>query len=225
MATFERMCAEHLAQGHDSVSGPGSSMQQTAELRRRLPLLLQHLDARVLLDAPCGDFHWMAQVRLGVDGYIGVDLLEGLIRRNRERHSAPGRRFLALNLMEDPLPKADVVLCRDCLGHLAYEDIVRILSNFIASGSRYLLTTTFPSRRQNADIRTGQWRPLNLQAAPFSLPTPLHLINEKCSESSGAFKDKSLGLWRLADLSLDGLRRRGGANLSSEPLEEQVVGT
>jgi hypothetical protein len=199
---FERICAEHVSQGHESVSGPGSSLRQTAEIRGQLPLLLEHLNASVLLDAPCGDFHWMAKVRLGVETYIGVDLLEDQIRRNSERHAAPGRSFLALNILEDRLPRADVVLCRDCLGHLPCDDIVRVLRNFVATGSRYLLTTTFPGRSSNTDIRSGQWRPLNLQIPPFSLPTPLQILNEKCSESAGAFKDKSLGLWRLADVPL-----------------------
>src|SRR5262249_38238518 len=66
---FERMCSEHLAQGQESVSGPGSSIRQTVEIRQRLPLLLQELGTRVLLDAPCGDFHWLSKVRLGVDTY------------------------------------------------------------------------------------------------------------------------------------------------------------
>jgi hypothetical protein len=197
---FERMCSEHLAQGQESVSGPGSSIRQTAEIRQLLPLLLQELGTRVLLDAPCGDFHWLSKVRLGVDAYIGIDLLEELIRRNRETYGAPGRHFLALNFLGERVPSADVVLCRDCLGHLSYKDIVLALSNFAASGSRHLLTTTFPGRARNADICTGEWRPLNLQAAPFSLPPPLKLINEKCTEGGGAFKDKSLGLWRLADI-------------------------
>lgn len=199
---FARVCIQHSAEGHESISGPGSSMKQTAEIRRQLPLLLQSLDARVFLDAPCGDFHWMAKVCLGVESYIGVDLLEDQIRRNCERHMAPGRQFLARNILADPLPKADVVLCRDCLGHFSSSDIMRALRTFVASGSRYLLTTTFPGRSTNADIKTGQWRPLNLQARPFLLPAPLQIINEKCSESSGAFSDKSLGLWRLADLPL-----------------------
>jgi len=199
---FERMCADHAAQGHESVSGPGSSLQQTKEIRRQLPLLLQHLEARVLLDAGCGDFHWLAEIRLGVESYIGIDVLEDLIRRNNERHATPGRAFLIRNLLVDQLPKADVVLCRDCLGHLAFGDIVRALRGFVASGSRYLLTTTFPGRPRNTDISTGGWRPLNLQAAPFAFPPPLHIINEKCSQSAGAFSDKSLGLWRLSDLRL-----------------------
>jgi hypothetical protein len=199
---FSSMCNMHSAEGQESVSGPGSSMRQTAEIRRLLPLLLQHIDARVILDAPCGDFHWMNKVHLGVDTYVGIDLLEDLIRRNRERYSSRGRRFATMNLLKDRLPKVDVVLCRDCLVHMSYKDIIQILTNIVASGSRYLLTTTFPDHAVNVDISTGQWRPLNLQVPPFSLPPPLHILNEKCSESGGAFKDKSLGLWQLSTIPL-----------------------
>jgi hypothetical protein len=198
--TFSRMCADHIAQGHESASGPGSSLIQTAEIRRRLPHLLQHLHARSLLDAPCGDFHWMAAVDLGIDSYLGIDLLAEQIRRNAERYGGPGRAFRTSNLLSDPLPRADVVLCRDCLGHFTTAQVRSALRNFVASGSNYLLATTFPGRRSNPEIATGDWRPLNLQAAPFNLPAPLLFIEERCSEGNGAFKDKSLGLWRLADL-------------------------
>jgi hypothetical protein len=200
LQTFTQMGVEHQAQGHESVSGPGSSLQQTAEIRRRLPFLLQHLNAGSLLDAPCGDFNWMAQVNLGVASYTGIDLLEALIQRNRALHAAPGRQFLALNIIENKLPEADVILCRDFLGHMCDADIFRTLRNFTASGARYLLTTTFPGRPAARDIKNGDWRALNLQAAPFSLPPPLHIINEKCSECCGAFADKSLGLWPLQDI-------------------------
>ncbi|MEU7204009.1 hypothetical protein [Streptomyces sp. NPDC045470] len=79
------------------------------------------------------------------------------------------------------------------------------------SRSTYFATTTFTGRTGNADdIETGGWRSLNLCRAPFSLPAPLHLIDENCtevyeSEKDGAriehrFADKSIGVWRTADL-------------------------
>jgi hypothetical protein len=42
----------------------------------------------------------------------------------------------------------------------------------------------------------GDWRPLNLCAPPFNFPPPLRIIHEPYR----AFTDKSLGLWRVADL-------------------------
>jgi len=47
---------------------------------------------------------------------------------------------------------------------------------------------------------TGDWRLLNLQRPPFNFPPPLRLMNERCTESRGAFGDKSLGLWLVGQL-------------------------
>jgi hypothetical protein len=44
---------------------------------------------------------------------------------------------------------------------------------------------------------TGDWRPINLERAPFNWPAPVELIVEECTESGGVFADKSLGLWRI----------------------------
>jgi hypothetical protein len=93
----------------------------------------------------------------------------------------------------------DLVLCRDCLVHLSSKDAVAALRNLKRSGSTYLLATTFPEHTDNPDVITGYWRPINLELPPFALPRPMLMINEGCPERGGA--DKSLGLWRIADLS------------------------
>ena len=55
-------------------------------------------------------------------------------------------------------------------------------------------------RVTNDDVEDADWRPLNFEAAPLHWPTPVEIINERCTEAGGAYADKSLGLWRLADL-------------------------
>jgi hypothetical protein len=47
-----------------------------------------------------------------------------------------------------------------------------------ASGARYLITTTFPEHAENADVADGDWRPLNLERAPFRLPPPAAVLVE-----------------------------------------------
>ena len=106
-----------------------------------------------------------------------------------------------LDLTRDALPPADLLLCRDCLVHLSYADIRRALANVARSGIPYVLTTTFPGAKANEDIVTGDWRVINLEAAPFGFPPPLHLLNEGCTEAGGLFADKSLGLWRTEALA------------------------
>lgn len=41
----------------ESRSGPGSSMQYTANLRAQLPVFLRRFKVRRFFDAPCGDLH------------------------------------------------------------------------------------------------------------------------------------------------------------------------
>ncbi|MFG2116716.1 class I SAM-dependent methyltransferase [Streptomyces sp. NPDC048718] len=197
--------------GTVSDSGPGSNLAQTEALRSELPGLLAELGVRSLLDVPCGDCFWMSRTALDLDHYIGADIVPALIRRNEERFARPGHEFRVVDLTRDPLPRVDMIFTRDCLVHLGDEDIRRALDNIVRSASTYLATTTFTERTENpADIEAGGWRPLNLRLAPFSLPEPSHLLDERCTEvyvtaedgveTEHRFPDKSIGVWRIADL-------------------------
>jgi hypothetical protein len=185
--------------GITSPSGRGADPDQTAIVIVELSALIRRWKISSLVDAPCGEFGWMRDVDLtGVD-YVGLDIVKELVERNR-KYQSDRVTFRRANLLTEPLPAADLVLCRDCLVHFSYRDVWRALRNFCASGSRYLLATTFPTRR-NYDIRSGDWRPLNVRAEPFNFPEPLELIVEGCTESAGEFADKSLGLWQMDDLA------------------------
>lgn len=197
---FRGMSDVYRRFGDESLSGPGSSLGQTEAIRAQLPPLLRELGVRSLLDAPCGDFNWMKAVAFEVEEYVGVDILFDQIEQNRQRYGGPSRCFLRLDILRDELPAADCILCRDCLVHLSFEDVFRALCNFKRSGARYLVMTTFTAHRPNQDTTLGRWRPLNFELAPFNLPAPRRLINERCSETGGIYADKCLGLWGFADL-------------------------
>lgn len=195
----------------ESRSGLGSNLTQTAALRAELPALLADLGVRSVLDVPCGDFFWMSKIDLGPVRYIGADIVASVVERNRDRYRRPDREFLVNDLTRDALPSADLIFSRDCLVHLSDDDIFRALENIRRSGATYLATTTFTDRTDNpADIPSGGWRPLNLRQPPFHLPEPFRLINERCTEvyltdQDGVqvehrFADKSIGVWRIADL-------------------------
>lgn len=204
---YEEIFLRHakLYQGYrdESISGPGSGLQQTQALRERLPLLLGHLGVRTLLDAPCGDFHWVRQMHIGVDTYIGADILADMIADHNWRHGHAARRFVRADLTTSELPQADAILCRDLLPHLSFSEVMAVLRNFRRSGATWLLTTTFTGPRPNRDTSGGVWRTLNLTLAPFSFPAPLLVVNEGCTEGGGLYADKSLGVWRMADLLLE----------------------
>lgn len=187
----------------ESISGPGSDLYQTSMIRREIPNIIKEVGAKIMLDAPCGDFYWMRRTNLDIDKYIGIDIVPELIIQNQEKYGNEYREFMIANITIDDLPQADIVLCRDCLVHLPFPDIISAIKNFKKSGSRYLLTTTFTDVNiniRNKDTIIGGWRPINLELYPFNLPKPIKVIRETRGNIRGVPYDKSLGLWKLEDI-------------------------
>ena len=66
--------------------------------------------------------------------------------------------------------------------------------------SSYLMSTSFIKIKTNLDIYSADWRPINLEKAPFNFPKPIITINEECNEMNGIYSDKSICLWKIKDL-------------------------
>ncbi len=198
-AIFEDIFRRNSWQGARSVSGIGSDLDQTRMILEELPVLFKQLGVSTMLDIPCGDFYWMSTLRMDDIEYTGADIVKKLVQANR-KYKKDNISFMHADLITDNLPEVDLVLSRDCMVHFSFADINRALKNICRSRSKYLLTTTFPDREHNIDIATGEWRVLNLEIAPFSLPSPLRVIVEGCTEGNGIFKDKCLALWRINDV-------------------------
>ena len=197
---FTRLHDGNRWRGKDSVSGPGSDTDQTRALLQKLPPLFRKYEVRSMLDAPCGDLFWMRDMDLEGIRYTGIDIVPALIEENRKRYASAGFEFQCADLIRDQLPQSDLILCRDCLVHLAYDDVAAAIKNMQLSQCTWLLTTTFIDRQENRDIQTGEWRAINLQRPPFNFPEPVALLDEECPHEDGAYRDKMLGLWRLSDL-------------------------
>jgi hypothetical protein len=199
---FETIFRHNAWGDPESASGPGSGRERTALFREDLLALLGELQIRTLLDAPCGDYNWLAHFELPIKRYIGVDIVPALIAANRARTDARRCRFLVRDIVCEALPRADLILCRDGLVHLSHADILASLRNFRRSGATWLLTNTWPAHPDNVDIATGSWRTLNFENTPFGFPPPARVIDEKCLGWGGAYRDKSLALWEIAQLPI-----------------------
>lgn len=187
--------------GNESISGPGSSIYETTYIRMQLPRIFHDYAIKILLDLPCGDFNWMRLVDLSaLDQYIGSDIVATLVEKNQKQYGNERITFSQKDIVYDALPTADLLLCRDCFVHLPFDLIFQALANIKKAGIPYILITTFPAQDANTDIHSiGQWRALNFQKTPFNFPPPIECIAEHYCASR---KDKSLGLWRVADLPL-----------------------
>jgi hypothetical protein len=182
----------------ESFSGPGSNLSQTEAVRKALPQLLKEYKCRSFLDIPCGDYYWMRLVEMEGIEYIGGDIVEDLTENNQRQFGDKNHIFKHLDLLQDKIPQADFIFCRDCLVHFSFQHIFRALKNIKESGSAYLLTTTFVERDANDNILTGAWRPINLQLPPFNFPEPIQLVDEQCPVVGQS--DKRLGLWKIQNL-------------------------
>jgi SAM-dependent methyltransferase len=182
----------------ESKSGEGSQLDQTKSLSKDLEKLFADLQIRSILDIPCGDFKWMQHLNLSGINYIGADIVDELITNNINQFTNRANvKFKVIDLIRDPLPQSDLIIVRDCLVHLSFDDIIGAINNIKLSKSKYLLTTTFTNFHLNSDMVTGEWRPINLQDAPFNLSLPKLVINENFTGENGEFKDKSMALWEI----------------------------
>ena len=163
----------------ESVSGAGSTLEYTENVRKEIPLLVDRFEVKKFLDAPCGDYNWFQAVKrpAGME-YLGGDIVEELVAQNQSRYADATTKFIFLDVITSPLPAADMWMCRDCLFHFSYEDIFKTLTNFIRSDIKYIFTSIHTECTANADIVTGGARQLNLELAPFNLCKPILYIDD-----------------------------------------------
>jgi hypothetical protein len=188
----------------ETVSGGGSTLHYTERLRESLPGLLAELKIRTLLDVPCGDYHWLSQVDIGVDRYVGGDVVPDLIGDLQKRYGKSDRDFSVIDLCNDALPTADLLLCRDCMMHLAEDMVFSALANILRSTVQFVLLTNYPEGT-NRSISTGDWFTINLCSPPYNLPQPERALDDWVPP----YDRRQLALW-----STDTLRQwaNGGAN-------------
>lgn len=180
----------------ESVSGAGSSLAGTEQIRAALPALLHELGIRSLLDVPCGDFNWMRQVDLDGIAYTGADIVTDLIADLQATYGSEERRFIRLDLISDRIPPGfDAILVRDLFLHLPNAGVKRSLGNIARSDARWLLASTVRTGARNNDGRLGSHRRLDLTQPPFNLPPPQRLLPDP---DLAAGPDKTLGVWPLS---------------------------
>jgi len=178
-----------MRENQDSLSGVGSTQVATRELSTQLSDFLREVGCRRLVDIGCGDFNWMRSVEGDFD-YVGIDVVPKVIEENAAHHGNGRRRFLCADATRQLSVTGDVALCREVLFHLSFKDGLSLLRNVRSASFRYVLFTTDNAVWFNSDIRSGDFRRINLRRSPYGLPAPLReLADDKVS------KGRVLGVW------------------------------
>ncbi len=211
---FTSIYSENTWGSHVSRSGPGSTEAQSANIVKMINELIDRQKIKSILDLPCGDFNWMKRVSLSDVDYVGGDIVEELIENNIKNFRKDNINFRHLDIINDDLPRADLIIVRDCFVHFSYQNILKSIENIKRSECKYILTTTFTKQRVNYDIVTGDWRPINLLHKPFNLPKPLVLTEENyAGKFKKDYRGKSLALWEIADLKLSPIKPKRNSHL------------
>lgn len=176
----------------EAVSGLGSELRATNQIREELPKLLEVLGCRKLVDVGCGDWTWMRHVSLACE-YLGLDVVPSVIAANLQFERS-GVSFAVHDAVRDSLPSSDVVLCREVLFHLSFEDGIKLLAN-MKQASEWVLLTSDSSIWFNSNITSGDFRLLNLQQPPYRLPPPAKFIADEAVS-----RGRVIGAWRASQL-------------------------
>ena len=179
--------------GGESVSGAGSTMQNTEIYREQMRHFLSSNNNNKFkfFDAPCGDLNWVTEFFDSVE-YIGGDISDKLIEKLSNEY--PNLDLRSFDITRDTFPDADIWHCRHCLFHLSLEDIYLALKNFCSSKVPFaLITNHFLPDKITFDIPTGSFRFLDLKNFPFYFPEPkLWLFDSNPSDGKMPLAS---GLW------------------------------
>lgn len=183
--------------GSESKSGPGSSISVNKKLISLLQDFFYKKSIKRILDCGCGDFNWMKEFDfIEIESYLGVDIVEKIISENINRFENEKIKFKKMNIVSDTInEKYDAVLCKDVLFHLSFDDAICSIDNIKNSQSELLISTTFIGF-ENEDIKTGNWRPINLETYPFNLGQPI-ILWENIEDKITGYTNKSIGIWKI----------------------------
>ena len=186
----------------ESVSGEGSELRTTIEIREQLPKIFNRYHIRRVLDLGCGDFNWMAEIAPKLEKYLGLDVVEEIIINNQQKYSTNKIQFSCVDVSKvNNLNDYDAIIIRDVFVHFSFLDIWTVLDKIMKCDSKYLFTTSFMAETMNRDIPTGTWRRLNFMLPPFNFPSPMETIVSYSEPYKDVNKntcmDKTLSMWDI----------------------------
>jgi len=173
---FENYFKKKFWGNKDGSSGPNSAVEETKILRKNLSDLILDLKIESLFDAGCGDLNlikYLDPEALGqIKNYIGAECVFELTNQNKTNYQNYTHwDFVTMDILIDPIPCVDLILCRDVVHYFPNDQIFKFLENCQRSGSKYLLIThnTQAPISANSETQFGIFRPVNLTQKPFFL--------------------------------------------------------
>ena len=83
---FDLIYKKNFWSSKESVSGLGSELKNTINLRNELTKIFEEFKFNKILDAPCGDFNWIRLIIKDDIEYLGGDIVDDLISNNEKKY-------------------------------------------------------------------------------------------------------------------------------------------
>lgn len=120
-------------------SGDGSTEYHALLYANAVKTFIKERRITSVADLGCGDFVVGSKLHMEKLKYIGVDIVDDLIKRNQEQYGTADIKFLCLDIISDELPDAELCLIRQVLQHLSNSQIISILQK--TKKYKYILIT------------------------------------------------------------------------------------
>jgi SAM-dependent methyltransferase len=153
-------------------SGPGSSIEYTAEYRTFLESFMKEHGIRSVLDFGCGDWQFSRHVDWGDRLYYGVDIVPSLVERLRREHGSANRVFFLVDPAYPVIPNVDLIITKDVMQHIDNGSILQCAAKFATAAKHVLWINDAPCADEppNTEITTPGYRTLDMSKPPFSIP-------------------------------------------------------
>lgn len=177
---FTRVYEEHQWGGEEGFcSGGGSTELHAANYATVVNQVIKHKGVTTVVDCGCGDFVVGKALRTDGVRYIGIDVVESLIKWNQKKHGDHDTSFLCKDIVKDTLPDGQLCLIRQVLQHLSNSEIATVLQKtrrypWVIVTEHYPAASVTPrpniDKPHGLDTRVPDDSAVYLDKPPFNVP-------------------------------------------------------
>lgn len=175
---------------YNGSSGEGSKLKYNKETY--VPFLKKFINdnnIKNIVDLGCGDFICGKIIYDDLDIlYTGYDTYKKVVDYNSKHNSLPKYSFIHLDFCnnKENIISGDLCILKDVIQHWSLDNIYTFLDYLVEHKKfKYILICNCSyQRRDNTDIKDGDFRPLSCQYFPLKKYNPINLYNYASKEVS-----------------------------------------